>query len=357
MHVVLSGFFGFQNVGDEAILKAVIASLRKEKQDIEITVLSNDPEETKQTHGVHAVNRWSGKEIIRAIRRADGVISGGGSLLQDKTGPRSVVYYTAIMNFARFFRKPYVVYAQGIGPIERKWARRTAAHALKRSALLTVRDEGSHQFIKELGVNKPIEVVPDPVLALDGTSQSCPWLDEQEFDKPILAVSVRPWDSSTSYQDALSALLDHEARRGYQIAFLPMHTGEDEEASALVQAKMEEEAVIVPSTLGIEEKIGFIARSAFLIGMRLHALIFAAIGRTPFLALSYDPKIDAFIDMAEQPLLGHVEDKLEADELITTVDHFVKEKTVYKEKLERYVEQAQQEVDQTSKKAIDVFTK
>ena len=49
-----------------------------------------------------------------------------------------------------------------------------------------------------------------------------------------------------------------------------------------------------------------INQSDALIGMRLHALIFSALTYTPFVALSYDPKIDAFVQISEQEVVGHV---------------------------------------------------
>ena len=43
MKIVISGYYGFDNLGDEAILKAIITSLKKVDSTIDITVLSNNP--------------------------------------------------------------------------------------------------------------------------------------------------------------------------------------------------------------------------------------------------------------------------------------------------------------------------
>ncbi len=85
MRLVLSGYYGFYNVGDEAILQSIIESLHKENPNIELVVLSNDPDYTRKMYGVEAVDRWSIKSVYDAIKKSDGLISGGGSLLQDKT--------------------------------------------------------------------------------------------------------------------------------------------------------------------------------------------------------------------------------------------------------------------------------
>ena len=89
----------FYNVGDEAILQSIIKALHEEDPTLELVVLSNDPDYTRKMYGVEAVNRWD----IRAIYKEKVMaISGGGSLLQDKTSIKSILYYTGIMRIARF---------------------------------------------------------------------------------------------------------------------------------------------------------------------------------------------------------------------------------------------------------------
>ena len=104
MRLVLSGYYGFYNVGDEAILQSIIESLSKENPDIELVVLSNDSKYTKERYGVESVDRWNIKAVYHAIKNSDGVISGGGSLLQDQTSTKSILYYTGIMGLARLLK-------------------------------------------------------------------------------------------------------------------------------------------------------------------------------------------------------------------------------------------------------------
>src|SRR5699024_6237709 len=112
MKVVLFGYYGFGNTGDEAILAAIIKSLQKLKENIKITVLSNNPSQTKQDYQVNAVNRWEFFQIKQAIKNADGVISGGGSLFQDITSKKSLLYYLFILKLAHYYDKPSFIYAQ-----------------------------------------------------------------------------------------------------------------------------------------------------------------------------------------------------------------------------------------------------
>ena len=120
MKVLISGYYGFYNIGDEAILKSIIEALRNEDPNIDIVVLSNDVEYTKNTYKVNAINRWKLNDIYKELLKCDGFISGGGSLFQDVTSSRSILYYTSIIWLAKFAKKPIFIYAQGIGPIDKK---------------------------------------------------------------------------------------------------------------------------------------------------------------------------------------------------------------------------------------------
>ena len=99
--IIISGYYGFNNAGDEAVLYSIINSLRKSNPEVGITVLSNKPELTAKAYNVEAVNRWKYLEIARAIRKSDLLISGGGSLLQDVTSKNGILYYLGIILMAR----------------------------------------------------------------------------------------------------------------------------------------------------------------------------------------------------------------------------------------------------------------
>lgn len=329
MRVVLSGYFGFDNVGDEAILFSIIRALRNANPSIEITVLSNNPSETAATYGVDTVNRWNLGEVRSALKSADGLISGGGSLMQDATSWKTIPYYSAIIKVAQMLGVPVFVYAQGMGPINGAFGKWLVKKVFNKCAAITVRDEGSLALLREIGVRLPVTIVPDPVVGLGGSTFSSDWLDEwlQTLPKEetevvdeedgstslrisypsYVTVSVRDWPSSVDYKRKVAEALDRLADAGSHILFIPMHGEHDVKASNDVVALMKHDAVVAPGNLSIEEKIAVIGGSQLLIGQRLHSLIFAAIEYIPFIALSYDPKIDAFSDIVMQPVVGHVE--------------------------------------------------
>ncbi|ODV54778.1 polysaccharide pyruvyl transferase CsaB [Lysinibacillus fusiformis] len=359
MHIVLSGYYGFDNVGDDAILLSIIQALKKWQSDIEITVLSNNPTATEQTYGVKAVNRWKMKEIRQLLKTADGLISGGGSLMQDQTGMKTIPYYAGVIQIAKWLKKPVFVYAQGMGPINNSLSKFIVRKTFSKVEQITVRDKASQTLLTEIGVRKETKIVPDPVMGLNGGDFHCEWLDQEALTaESYISVSVRDWPSTIVYKEKIAHSLDQLVRQGEQIVFLPMHGEHDLKTSQEVATLMQEKSLIAPSDLSIEEKIAVIGQSQLLIGMRLHSLIFSAIYATPFIAISYDPKIDAFADIVDQPVIGHVEkDDWNGVTLFERAIAILESYTTVQENMRQAVLPLQHEATATAKLAIETFSK
>lgn len=301
--IVLSGYYGFGNSGDEAVLQSILLALRGEGErqgvKVEPVVLSIRPEETAAMYGVSAVHRMRFSELSQALRQCDGLISGGGSLLQDATGLKTIPYYLAVLKLAQFYRKPTFIYAQGIGPVHRRFFYTPIRHVFDRCRYISVRDEESASLLATIGVPRQrIEVVPDPVMGLPLKSGSVRTLRT----KPIIGVSVRFWNRDRSELDSLARSLRTIAeRRPVTIRMLPFHLPDDAEASRYViertgilseQANIEiRDGVFHP-----QDMLAEVGDCDLLIGMRLHSLIYAASQQVPLLGISYDPKIEQFLN-------------------------------------------------------------
>lgn len=338
MRIVISGYYGFENIGDEAILFAIIRSVKEFDPKAELVVLSNDPQYTKEKHGVDAVNRWNIKQVAKAVKGADFMISGGGSLFQDQTSHKNIWYYAAVIKLARWLKKPVLVYAQGIGPVKHEKNQRLIKKLFQSVQIISVRDEHSKQALEAYGVSQPIQIVPDPVLGIDPAGLQSEWLAGEQIAQKKLAVSIRSWSHDQAYLKKVAEALDKLAAKGYAIVLVPMHGSYDEKTSKQLKKLMSQDANIAPSHCSINEKMAIIKESDVLLGMRLHALIFAAIGNTPFLALSYDPKIDAFTSIVEQTFIGHVNDTdWTAADIVEAVERIMNDYTAEQGRLQERV--------------------
>lgn len=163
--LVLSGYYGFGNSGDEAVLQSILLALKQQGEvwgiPIHPVVLSANPEQTSKMYGVEAFHRMKPVQVWNALRSSDGLISGGGSLLQDATSSKTIPYYLAIIKLAQWQNKPVFVYSQGVGPVHNhkfyNWIRST----LDRCAYISVRDRESAQLLGEMRLPaERIAVVP-----------------------------------------------------------------------------------------------------------------------------------------------------------------------------------------------------
>jgi len=306
--IVISGYYGFGNGGDEAMLTAMIEALTDVDPTVRITVISGNPADTRRRHGVAAVFRLNYPEIIRALRQSDLLISGGGSLLQDVTSDRSLYYYLSIMMLARKLGRPVMLYAQGIGPVRGTLAKGAVRYTGNMVDLITVRDEGSREELVRLGVNAPpIHVTADPVLALHpvdkGIGRAILRSRNLEGTAPLIGVSAREWKDWAYYKSVIAQAADRlVAETGARLVFLPMQWPGDVEAARKISSRMRQPAGLLEEEYTTGELLSLVGNMDMLIGIRLHALIFAAVMHVPMVGVSYDPKIDRFLQIiGEEP--------------------------------------------------------
>ena len=321
--LVLSGYYGFKNSGDEAVLKSILTALEEAADAagvrVEPIVLSGDPQWTSRQYGIEAVPRMKLAEVRRALKGSDGLISGGGSLLQDATGMGSIPYYLGIMEMARWCGKPTFVYAQGIGPVNRAMFKPFIGRAFKRAQYVSVRDEESAALLRGYGLPASrVAVVPDPVMGLPPGGLGADEMGGADVvdTLPVVGVSVRFWRSDRADLDRAAAALEALAALGVRarLRFLPFHRGADEDSSRYVMERLartgaysERELELAPAHDDPQQMLREVGRCALLIGMRLHSLIYAANREVPLLGISYDPKIDQFLQRLGEKAIGTTE--------------------------------------------------
>lgn len=312
--ILIAGYYGFHNAGDEALLAGIRRALGQVLPDVAFTAISGTASQTRQLHGIAAVSRSDLSAIWRAIGRADLVMFGGGSLLQDVTSSRSLIYYLGLAVLAKLRGKPVMFCAQGVGPIRRPLGRALVPLVVNRVDRITVRDPEAAETLRQLGVHRPpILVTADAALALGPADPK--WgeallrAEGVDVSRPLIGVSVRPWkQGGGAMEPALARALDRLAQEsGAEVVFIPMQQQADAAAARVVAAAMEGSAQVLPGTYTYDQLQAMIARCDLLIGMRYHSLVFAAMNGVPLVGLSYDPKNDAFLKLIGQRAAGSTE--------------------------------------------------
>jgi polysaccharide pyruvyl transferase CsaB len=399
VQIVISGYYGFRNSGDEAVLKSILNSLADQEQTAGIkivpVVLSNDPEWTARMYGVRSVHRMKLGEIRALMRESDGLISGGGSLLQDATGPLTIPYYLGIIHIAQWARKPVFIYAQGVGPVEKGFFFKWIRNVFRKSAYVSVRDQESAALLGRMGLDPGrITVVADPVMGLplpeneastapassvsmqnstakvteaghigaendmiplavdSGAADSGMNAEADANAVPCIGISLRFWDKQRRELNGIAYALQQLARqRSVHLRFLPFHLPEDEQASAYVIERIGDihssgstistaEQVVDP-----QQMLAEVSRCDLVLGMRLHSLIYAASQHVPLLGISYDPKIDQFLNrLAIEP--SGTSEAVQPDRLLNDMLHVLDTAAEWKRDKAPYIAALKQDAAQ-----------
>jgi N-acetylglucosaminyldiphosphoundecaprenol N-acetyl-beta-D-mannosaminyltransferase len=300
MRVVVSGYHGFGNMGDEAVLASLVQHMKEVAPGAECVALSGDPARTASTHGIEAIPRTSVAAVVRELGRADLLVSGGGSLLQDVTGRGSVPYYAGIMLLARMRGVPVSVYAQGVGPLRSGAARWLARLALSRASVITLRDPGSMELVRQIGVTKPQPtLVADPAFALEPEDADGCWAPLPP--RPRVMFALRPWPGARDREATYSRVIEGVcARLGANAILLAFQPDTDLAVASSIADLCEADGHTRPQVVACcglpGQALSIIAQADLVVGMRLHSLIFAASAGVPAVAIDYDPKVRAMAE-------------------------------------------------------------
>ncbi len=311
--IVISGYYGFANAGDEAMLNAIVKALRSTEKSVELTVISGNPEVTSAQHKVNSIHRFNFLEIFSSLRSCDLLLSGGGSLLQDVTSKRSLLYYLFILALGILLKRKVMLFGQGIGPIHGRLMRRLTKLICSHANLITVRDQDSLYELRRLGVPAAkVQLTADSVLTLPQEDKAQGRQLLTRFAVPqgkmLIAMSVRKWQDDDRYLLELAKAADIlEQEYAAHIVLLPLQYPVDVEACERLQHFMNQESTVLKTGCDTEQFLSLMGNFDLLIGMRLHALIFAAVMELPFVAVSYDPKIDGFVKDINGENAGNVE--------------------------------------------------
>ncbi len=293
--VVISGYYGFKNFGDEAILSVLLDFLKK--NDSDIVVFSSNPEWTNLNYSVNSVYSFDYKAIFKNIKNSDILISGGGSLLQDVTSLKSLVYYCLIIFLGVVMRKKVVIFAQGIGPIKNPIARFVTLQLLRFASYISVRDEGSYNFLKKHKINSSL--VCDPIYSVNVP---------QKVIKRNVGIQLRNFNTMSI--DFINHLAMQIAKN-FPYSNLKLLSLQDS-IDLPVLSQLEHALHVIAPDINIEilseltnsEIVDYIAGLEYFVAMRFHAILIALKSGVKTIAVNYDPKVAKLAVKNKIPMLA-----------------------------------------------------
>ncbi|MEK6282025.1 MAG: polysaccharide pyruvyl transferase family protein, partial [Acidobacteriota bacterium] len=344
--ILLAGYFGFDNTGDEAILGVLLEDLRSKLGDFEIVVASGKPEETSATHGVKSVSYTNISGLISEVESSSAVMFGGGGIFHDYWGcdpdlsltnqHTGIAYYHSLVLLAALLEKPLVISAVGVGPLLSEAGRKYTRMAFEQASQASVRDQESKELLVSAGVDPDhvkvsadhaFRVLPIPsdqaevILQANGLAPS---------SQLLIGVTPREWHIGASVEqwggEVAAALDDLIERQEATVMFLPFQCLEsdltnDYFVSLMIRSYMrhQERAIVLTGNYTVQEKAGLLAQCDVVLGMRLHSIIFAANAGVPTVALAYDPKIESVMKQLKCEEFAVAIDALEASKLVERI--------------------------------------
>lgn len=295
MKNLIIGSYGAGNLGDEAILEVMLRKLDKSS----CAVLSGKPEDTHRRHGVQTYPhipfglrsflRFNWMSSFRALKQTDRVLLGGGGLFTTVDSAKAVYLWAWHILWARLFRKPVILFANSVGPIEGAFNRWITRRALARCQTLIVRDPLSKKELEKLGFKK-VHLGFDPVILFAPV--------QENTGRKKIALNLRPLKRPFDAGALIAAL------RAANIE--PVFIATDELDKELLSTYG---SVLYPKDYATLVKVLKECETA--VGMRLHFLIAAVLAGSKVYGLSYNLKVAGILEELGLPHVSYPFAKIE----------------------------------------------
>jgi polysaccharide pyruvyl transferase CsaB len=284
---LVCGYYGEHNLGDDALLTVLLEQL---PAGVKPLVTARDRQQVNACFAVETVERQRLAAVLAALGRCDALVLGGGSLLQDSTSFRSLLYYGVLILAARSRGLPVLLWAQGLGPLRRRRSRLFVRALMPLVSASSWRDPTSAALARSLGGAGAVG--SDPVWAFPPVNWQGPGGAIVLCWRPVADLGIDGW---RPYLEALAALAEQSDR---EVLWLPFHRDQD----TALPDWLKERGLLPPALLPRSRRLGpadpaaalaVFQRAGLVLAMRLHGLILAAVAGAPCWALSYDPKVSA----------------------------------------------------------------
>ena len=323
--VLICGAYGRRNAGDDAILQAIVGQLRSIDPDLPIYALSRHPRETALAYRIGACHTFHYAGYSRLLRHTKLYLSGGGTLLQNVTSGRSLLYYLSNISLAHRRGNHVMMYGCGIGPVHGKYSRRHSANVIRRCVdTVTLRDPDSAEELRRMGVARDdVHLTADPALLL-----SLPAPERVESlarslgldpDKRYVMFAPRPWSGMAARLGAFARAAEYAYEKGLIPVLFALEPKVDSPIIARLRSLITCPCIELSATGDADTILTLISRMDAVVSMRLHALIFAAGQGVPLAGVVYDPKVSGFLDYMGQNNYVNL-DQLTEEALLSLLD-------------------------------------
>jgi polysaccharide pyruvyl transferase WcaK-like protein len=297
---LLAGAFGQRNPGDDAVLEAVVRALPG------WDTVATTRQRLVAGDGARAtVCAQEPANVARTVANADAVVFAGGTIFKTlpahtRRGPLDLLRNgLALAYAAKALGKPLALVGVGAAPIASRSGQVLARRLVAQADLLVLRDEESADLLAQLGAPAPFRVGADPAWTLlDGPPSG----DLVRRGPVVVALSSEAAQHDRNGDDGLAddlaAALVPVLAASHPVALQPWRIGgapgsDDLDLGRAVNARLGGSARLLMPPADLEEARALFVGARLVVGLRLHALVAAAVAGAPFVAVAHEPKLAA----------------------------------------------------------------
>ena len=315
--VVLYGWFGAQNFGDDLLLELVHARVMEHYPSAEVLVIGANPHQIRVQHGLEATEPHQKRRICEWLDGAAALIYCGGLMFDDPLGQTAgeaelafdpwidPAGQAAISSLARMYDVPTYFLGIGGGPMDTPAMQRYVKLMSAVGAHFLTRDQNTSDLLLAAGADPGqvgtyadlsfgVQHYVDRHVAFLDSEEAWRWLKAQ--GRPYLVVSLRschrnPPDLASRVAQALDGVCE---RCDVSVLYLPLDAddvGIQRQAFNLMEHK--ERAYLIGQRPTVETILGYISRSSATLSMRLHCSLLHMVFGRPAVGLNYNDKIEA----------------------------------------------------------------
>lgn len=358
-HVLVYGWFGEKNLGDELILDAIIDLIRGKNEKPNIHIMGSKPQAVIRTHdnvysgdSVSTYVDYRPRMLLRALKyglpriihnilHSDTLIITSGGALSDwhKSSTISLFF---LMDLFKMMRKKVFVLGVGAGPINIVKSKKRFYKRLQYAAIITVRDTTSYNELIKLELNN-VKLSKDLVYYL-GQKIAAQYYGEEKNNHVGLVIANVCYETPAvheEYKKQLERLIKLLIENGYTVSVIPFQYAED--ILFIDSLSFDRNRVtILYDKDNLYKSISYLCQQEIVIGVRYHALVLSAILGKKLIPVVYHHKNEDFVkDFSLEKYAEYIGDgnnwnmaQINADRMVDNVKRICND-TAYKENLEK----------------------
>jgi polysaccharide pyruvyl transferase WcaK-like protein len=355
--------YGAGNIGDDAVLQGILRILESAMPEVTVTVGTYQGQRLEYLPpSLQYVSSYDIPEVTAVIRRSDCFISGGGTMIGDELGLSFPLGYNAkLMSLAKLYGKRVAMLAIGANQLRSDAGVKTGMTMVRLCDLITVRDEGSRSVCLKLGAehNRTVTTAdPAFLLAAKETPRTKELKERLRARGRVFGINVvnEAWAHLDQYKMSIARTCEYlHSRHGYLPVFFcnEIRPGNffDFDANRRTATLLRcEHEVLAPVYYSPEEMIDIISTFEFVIGMRMHSLIFSAVANVLFVSISRVDKVDNFMRLFGLKNSGSV-DSCDSKQIIANVESLLEVRETVQNHIAKRVDILRQEC----LKNVDLF--